>query len=181
MEGHSLKSDAKSAEKALSFLRKHPRAMIWNDCTMAFWKGLRKHPLCKCCLLPTWPRIPVCGLNVNTDFDSEQLRPAGTQKWKSASPIHGSELCFTGRQILLLGPRLGPVGPAWMWRHSHTNQRPLFRTTCHSAVGAAGARVWDRSGFESRLCKLIQPLLILKNLQNGGFHACFKRFYLERK
>lgn len=55
LEGQGLKSDTKSAEKALSFFTKHPRGMSWNDCTMGFWKGLRKHSLCKRCLLPTCP------------------------------------------------------------------------------------------------------------------------------
>lgn len=71
VEGQGLKSDTKSAEKALSIFRKHPGGMSRNDCAMRFWKGLRKHSLCNCCLLPTWPMTLICGLNVNMGFSSD--------------------------------------------------------------------------------------------------------------
>lgn len=190
MEGQSLKSDTKSAEKALSFFRKHPRAMIWNDCTRGFWKGLRKHPLCKCCLLPAWPMIPVCERNVNADSGSDQLGNADTQKWKSSGLIHGSELCLTGRldkevtapADSLLGSALRPTGPQWIWIHIHPNERSLLRPTGYSAVETAEAMGWGRSGFESWLGSLIiQPSQVLKNLENGNFNACLTRLLSELK
>lgn len=74
--------------------RKHPQDMSWNDCTTGFWKGLRKHSLCKCCLLPAWSLTPAHGLNVN--FGYNKHRSAGAQKWKSSSPNHELEIFLDG-------------------------------------------------------------------------------------
>ena len=81
---------------------------------MGFWKGLKKHSLCRCCLLPTWPVTPVCRLNVNIGFGSDQPLTVGTQRQKSLSRSHESAICLTGqldKEVMLPADPLAAPSP----------------------------------------------------------------------
>lgn len=81
---------------------------------MGFWKGLRKHSLCRCCLLPTWPVTPGCSLNVKLGFGSDQLLTVGTQRQKSSSHSHESAICLTGqlnKEVMLPADPLAASSP----------------------------------------------------------------------